>query len=179
MPNDDMISKQLEQEKKERERELDKKRQQKRMEFVVRKFGKIVPIPMLEETKARLEMIAEKTAISRKEKNAAEKRSAVIAELVNQYYIDNILSREHENSKLLYDVYNQIWQANFDGKSSDKIARELNKEGIRIPYFDSQSGKILVETGIWKKDDIATLSNSALVIKMIESNEKKAKRNAR
>ncbi|HAT2207786.1 TPA: hypothetical protein I8271_005349, partial [Kluyvera intermedia] len=71
MPNGDMISQQLEQEKKERERDLDRKRQQKRMKFVVRKFGKIVPIPMLAETKARLEMIAEKTAISRKEKNAA------------------------------------------------------------------------------------------------------------
>ncbi|AKL12300.1 hypothetical protein AB182_13705 [Phytobacter ursingii] len=89
------------------------------------------------------------------------------------------MSREHENSKLLYDVYNQIWQANLDGKPFDKIARELNNAGIRIPYFDSQSGKIVVEAGIWKKDDIATLSNSALVIKMIESNEKKAKRNAR
>ncbi|EBF9651581.1 hypothetical protein KVH62_001155 [Salmonella enterica] len=176
MPNGDMISQQLEQEKKERERDLDKKRQQKRMEFVVRKFGKIVPIPMLEETKARLEIIAEKTVISRKEKNAAEKRSAVIAELVNQYYLDNILPCKHENSKLLYAVYNQIWQANFDGKPSDMIVRELTNAGIRIPYFDSQSGKIIVDSGQWKLDDVNKLSDTAAVIEMIESNEKKTKR---
>jgi len=179
MPNDDMISQQLAQEKKEREKNLDKMRQKKRRELVAKKFGKIVPIHMLEETKARLEMIAKKTAISRKEHNAAEKRSSVIAELVNQYYIDNILSYEHENSELAYNTYNHIWQANFQGKPADVIARHLNKAGTRIPYFDNKSGKIVVESGKWKKDDIEFFSDSALVIKMIESNEKNTKRNAK
>lgn len=179
MPNDNMISQQPAQEKKEREKNLDKMRQKKRRELVAKKFGKIVPIHMLEETKARLEMIAKKTAISRKEHNAAEKRSSVIAELVNQYYIDNLLAYEHENSELAYNTYNKIWQANFQGKPADVIARQLNKAGTRIPYFDDKSGKIVVESGKWKKDDIETFSDTALVIKMIESNEKNTKRNAK
>lgn len=179
MPNDDMILKQLAQEKKEREKNLDKMRQKRRREFVAKKFGKIVPIHMLEETKARLEMIAKKTAMSRKEHNAAEKRSSVIAELVNQYYIDNILSCKHENSEIAYNIYNQIWQANYEGKPADVIARQLNKANTLIPYFDNRSGKIVVESGKWKKDDIEMFSDSALVIKMIESNEINSKRNAK
>ncbi|EHK3514655.1 hypothetical protein JVZ02_002344 [Salmonella enterica] len=59
------------------------------------------------------------------------------------------------------------------------IARELNNAGIDIPYFDNQSGKIVVESGKWKKVDIETFSDSALVIKMIESNEKKVKKKAK
>lgn len=179
MPNGDTILQPLMQQKAERERSLNRARQQKRKGLVAARFGKIVPIHMQEETKARLEMIAEKTAISRKEQNAAEKRSAVIAELVNQYYIDNILSRKHKNSELVYNVYNQIWQANFEGKPTDMIARELNNAGIDIPYFDNQSGKIVVESGKWKKVDIETFSDSALVIKIIESNEKKVKKKAK
>ncbi|MWL72603.1 hypothetical protein GQM09_19640 [Escherichia coli] len=179
MPNGDTILQPLMQQKVERERSLNRARQQKRKGLVAARFGNIVPIHMLEETKARLEMIAEKTAISRKEQNAAEKRSAVIAELVNQYYIDNILSRKHKNSELVYNVYNQIWQANFDGKPTDMIAKGLNNAGIDIPYFDNQSGKIVVESGKWKKVDIETFSDSALVIKMIESNEKKVKKKAK
>ncbi|ELI8237241.1 hypothetical protein RSG04_000541 [Yersinia enterocolitica] len=179
MPNDDLILQQLAQEKKEREKSLDRARQQKRKGLVEAKFGKIVPIHMLEETKTRLEMITEKTAISRKEQNAAEKRSSVIAELVNQYYIDNIMSHNHQNSELAYDAYNQIWLANFEGKPADVIARQLNKAGTRIPYFDNQSGKIVVESGKWKKVDIETFSDTALVIKMIESNEKMVKKNAK
>ncbi|MDU2944239.1 MAG: hypothetical protein E7B58_10020 [Citrobacter sp.] len=179
MPNGDTILQPLMQQKAERERCLNRERQQKRKGLVAARFGKIVPIHMLEETKTRLEMIAEKTAISRKEQNAAEKRSAVIAELVNQYYIDYILSHKHKNSELVYNVYNQIWQSNFDGKPTDMIARELNNAGIDIPYFDNQSGKIVVESGKWKRDDIETFSNSAFVIKMIESNEQNVKKNAK
>lgn len=100
----------------------------------------------------------------------------MIAELVNQYYIDYILSHKHKNSELVYNVYNQIWQSNFDGKPTDMIAVELNNAGIDIPYFDNQSGKIVVESGKWKRDDIETFSNSAFVIKMIESNEQNVKK---
>lgn len=176
MPDDKIVSEQLLQEKKDRERNLDRLRQQKRRELVEAKFGKIVPIPMLEETKTRLEIIIGKTALSRKEQNAAEKRSSVIAELVNQYYLDNILPRKHKNSELVYDVYNQIWQANFEGKPTAIIAKKLDNAGAGVPYLDSQSGEIVVEKGKWKKDDIDTYSNTALVIKMIESNEKSIKR---
>jgi len=176
MPNENRILQPRTQDKTEWERSLGKARQKKRRELVAAKFGKIVPIHMLDETKVRLEMIAQKTAMSRQEQNAAEKRSSVIAELVNQYYIDNILTREHKNSELLYEVYNRIWQANFDKKPVDMIARELTKDGIGIPYLDSQSGIIDVDSGKWEHADIVKYTNSALIIKMIESNEEKNKK---
>lgn len=161
--------------KKEREKKLDSLRQQKRRDLVSGRLGKLMPVHMKEKTKKRLELIFKKMALTRKEKNEAERRSTTIAELINQYYIDNILILEHETSVLTYEVYNRIWKGNLDEKTEGLIASQLNKEGVKIPYVDDISGKIVVEKGKWTREDIAKFSDTEKVIEMLESNEKKAK----
>ena len=162
------------QEKKLREKELDRLRQKKRRELLTQKHGKIVPVHMKEETLNRLEKIFCKVTQSRNQNGEAEKRSTAITELINQYYIDNILRRQHATSEETYEIYNLIWQANVEGKPASVIIRELNGDSRRIPFLDEESGKIMFDDGEWVSKDIDTFSDTGKVIEMIESNERRA-----
>lgn len=159
-------------EKDDRRKKLNKLRQRKRRESLLEQFGKIVPVHMKNETLKRLEAVFGTILRNRHQSGEAEKRSTTITELINQYYIDNLLPRQSDTSEETYKIYCLIWQMNFDKNHEITIANHLTQEGIKTPFLDVKSGRIMLDSGKWKTEDVRQLSDASKIIKMIESNER-------
>ncbi|WP_113627622.1 hypothetical protein [Pectobacterium peruviense] len=157
-------------ENEDKKRLLDRERQGKRQKSLKRCYGKAFSLNLKKATMERLVSLI--PVVTRtNEESITIQRSLAVTELINWYYLDNNVARNTANSAAAYDVYCKIRDMRLAGKITHAIATELTDAGEVIPVFDSVTGRLSLEEGVWSSRDVITLSNTDKVIKMIESNE--------
>jgi len=158
--------------KKESRAKSDAERQQIRREKL-KKEGNRKTIYLNSNTLEHLNEIVKRTANSRNQKNDTERNSYAIDELINQYYLDNILEHEHESSEKLIDIYERIWTEAFEGVSNGGIARKLNEEDIPLPHFPEGNTGIRFISTVWTEKHVIKCSNARAIIKAVKAQESK------
>jgi len=156
--------------RKESRAKSDAERQQIRREKL-KKEGSRKTIYLNSSTLEHLNEIVKCTANSRNQRNDTERNSYAIDELINQYYIDNILEYEHEYSKKLVEIYEKIWIYIFEGKSNEDIAKKLNKEDIPYPNLPEEGTCIRFISIVWTEKHVIKCSNTRAIIKAIKKQE--------
>ncbi|CNH70667.1 hypothetical protein [Yersinia intermedia] len=145
----------------------DQQRQFESRTRLKQEFGSPISINLDECTKERLVEIFNKVASLDPKGSLASKRSKAVGELINQYYIDNILNKGNSISEEIYETYNKIWEYNFDKIPHTEIISKLNEEAIKIPCKGKDTGKTILKNRQWNSTDIEKISSTSYVVDLI------------
>lgn len=133
-------------------------RQSVRRDKLEEEFGKSFTLHMSVANRKRLDLVTEKiTGVYRP---GTREWSLVIAELINQYYIDYVMPSSGETSEYIHKKYGEIWGMQFVDEMRDKdIVAIMNKRGDKVPT-KNEDGSVSLEKRKWNEDDV-TLYRSA------------------
>lgn len=136
-------------------------RQSARREKLESEFGKSVTLHMSAGNKKRLDKVTEH--MTGNYRPGTRERSIVLAELVNQYYINYVMQPSGEIAGYIYEKYREISEMQFSGQKKDKeIAAIMNKQRDKVPT-ESEDGTISLEKRKWEEEDVSVYRHAETV----------------